>query len=133
MPQLLRYFIVKNASDGVQYSYGDGWVGNREILGNMVFLLLVLFSHVVEACKSAGADRPYLHTSRHVDILVKRYWRDRGFHDCAPRAPCEHLNTFGTAFLLTSDNTGLRIHYGNVIQDSWHTKLNRYTKLNRSL
>jgi hypothetical protein len=38
------YFFAQNASDGAQYSLGDEWVGNREMLGGRMVLLLMLFA-----------------------------------------------------------------------------------------
>jgi hypothetical protein len=65
------YFFAQNLSDGAQYSSGDGWVGNKEMLGGGVVLMLVLFAEGMEACLSAGADWSYLHTSRRVAMKVK--------------------------------------------------------------
>jgi hypothetical protein len=81
------YFFAQNASDGAQYSSGDGWMGNRELLGGGMVLLLVSFAEGMEGCLSVGADRSYLRTSGRVAIVVKRYGRARGFHDCVRRAP----------------------------------------------
>jgi hypothetical protein len=58
MTQILL-FLAQNTSDGAQYISGDGLVGNREMLGGGLVLLLVLVAERMEACLSVGADRSY--------------------------------------------------------------------------